>query len=216
MNTELLYVWIGENESGFIKNQGFHFSPAYRFEMKYLEKEGEYRLDCIRNEDYPNIWKRDNLCGLTAMVGENGIGKTSLMKTLLTSNNDDIKLMVYKFGDEFYVFNHLYHKVRYWTDEICENSSSGVRQYPMYMTNAHGGRFDDLQSFVAVFSPDTDIRYHFGAGSIDSESMQMPERFLDLYGKIGTLISVSLQLSITIITSSKRRTRRMTKHRYRC
>ena len=101
MNMELLYVWIGENDSGFIQNQGFHFSPEYRFEMDFLEDEGSYYLDCIHNEDHLNVWKTGNLCGLTAVVGENGTGKTTLIKSLLTPNNNDTKLMVYKFGDEF-------------------------------------------------------------------------------------------------------------------
>ncbi|MBR4291064.1 MAG: AAA family ATPase [Oscillospiraceae bacterium] len=167
MNMELLYVWIGENESGFIQNQGFHFSPEYRFTMEFNKTEGIYYLDCIHKEDSLNIWNTGNLCGLTAVVGENGTGKTTLIKSLLMPNNNDAKLMVYKFGDEFYIWNFLKRKVRYWIDTIKENDPNGIRQIPICMTNAQGGRFDNLLSNVAVFSPDTDIRYHF---SVDSWS----------------------------------------------
>ena len=181
MNMELLYVWIGENDSGFIQNQGFHFSPEYRFEMDFLEDKGSYYLDCIHNEDHLNVWKTGNLCGLTAVVGENGTGKTTLIKSLLTPNNNDTKLMVYKFGDEFYVWNYLKCEVRYWIDTIKENDSDGIRQMPICMTNVQGSRFNDLLSSVAVFSPDIDIRYHFGVDSWSfSYARPIPE-LVDLY-----------------------------------
>lgn len=82
MDIELAYVWIGENETGFIKNQGFNFLPNYRFEMEYHEGK-EFRLNCTQIDDYPNIWKTDKIVGLTAVVGENGTGKTSLMRHLM-------------------------------------------------------------------------------------------------------------------------------------
>lgn len=107
MSMELLYIWIGENETGFIKNQGFNFSPQYRFEMKFLEDEGVCKLECTYNEDYPDVWNRENIIGLTAVVGENGTGKTSLMKCLLDPNFKGKWVRAYSVNATVSIFHNL-------------------------------------------------------------------------------------------------------------
>lgn len=107
MSMELLYIWISENETGFIKNQGFNFSPKYRFEMKFLEDEGVYKLDCTYNEDYPNVWNRGNLIGLTAVVGENGTGKSSLMRYLIEPDFNSKWVRAYSVDGSVSVFHNL-------------------------------------------------------------------------------------------------------------
>lgn len=83
---ELLYVWINRDVTGFIQEQGFNFSPNYRFALKVGDDGQHYELECTTNPDYPNVWKNNNIIGLTAIVGENGSGKTSLLSYLLRSN----------------------------------------------------------------------------------------------------------------------------------
>lgn len=107
MSIELLYVWIGENKTGFIKNQGFNFSPKYRFEMKFLEDEGVYKLDCAYNEDYPNVWNRGNIIGLTAVVGENGTGKSSLMRYLMETDFEGEWVRAYSNDGSVSIFYNL-------------------------------------------------------------------------------------------------------------
>lgn len=107
MSMELLYIWIGENETGFIKNQGFNFSPKYRFEMRFLENEDVYELDCTYNEDYPNVWCRENLIGLTAIVGENGTGKSSLMRYLMAPDYKGKWVRVYSVEGSIRVIHNL-------------------------------------------------------------------------------------------------------------
>lgn len=79
---ELLYVWIERDQAGFIQETGFNLSPNYRFTMKCTE-DGRYKLACTENKDYYNIWKFDSINGLTALVGENGSGKSLLLRHLL-------------------------------------------------------------------------------------------------------------------------------------
>jgi len=72
---ELLYIWI-ENFKN-IKKQGFNFSSKYWFKFDYKKNE----LICKKNENYlPKDFFGDNIKNITAIVGENGSGKTSLIE----------------------------------------------------------------------------------------------------------------------------------------
>ena len=86
---ELLYIWINRDENGFIKEQGFNFSPNYRFEMKACGH-GIYELTCKENPNYPNVWKNGNIVNLTAVVGENGSGKSSLLRHIVYTSTSPI------------------------------------------------------------------------------------------------------------------------------
>lgn len=35
---ELLYIWINMDETSFIREQGFNFSPNYKFELKAFKE----------------------------------------------------------------------------------------------------------------------------------------------------------------------------------
>ncbi|WP_323592048.1 AAA family ATPase [Aliarcobacter butzleri] len=69
---ELVYLWVEEYKN--IKNQGFNFSP--RFECKY---DGE-NLTITEDKDYVSIFP-DNI-NITAIIGENGSGKSNLLKRI--------------------------------------------------------------------------------------------------------------------------------------
>ena len=73
---ELVYLWVEEYKN--IKNQGFNFSP--RFECKY---DGE-NLTITENKDYMSIFP-DNI-NITAIVGENGSGKSNLLNLLFNEH----------------------------------------------------------------------------------------------------------------------------------
>jgi len=76
---ELLYIWIEKYKK--IENQGFNFSPRYTFEFDF----GKNELTCKENENpLPDNFFGDNITNVTAIVGENGSGKTSLLNFLIT------------------------------------------------------------------------------------------------------------------------------------
>ena len=75
---ELVYLWV-ENYKNII-GQGFNFSP--RFRCEYDEEKNELTID--ENKDYVSIFP-DNI-NVTAIVGENGSGKSNLLDLILDSD----------------------------------------------------------------------------------------------------------------------------------
>lgn len=78
---ELLYVWI-ENYKN-IKNQDFNFSPKHWFDFKPKEEDGKVIGGTLhhkeRNTNYPDNFFGKNISNVTAIVGKNGSGKSSLL-----------------------------------------------------------------------------------------------------------------------------------------
>ncbi len=71
---ELVYLWVEDYKN--IKKQGFNFSP--RFRCEYDEKTNELTIN--QNKDYVSIFP-DNI-NITAIVGENGSGKSSINEVI--------------------------------------------------------------------------------------------------------------------------------------
>ena len=89
---ELVYLWVEEYKN--IKNQEFNFSA--RFECKY---DGE-NLTITENKDYVSNFP-DNI-NITAIVGENGSGKSSVLNIILEIVEEEIKnKYILVFNDDF-------------------------------------------------------------------------------------------------------------------
>ncbi|MFA6789418.1 MAG: AAA family ATPase [Arcobacteraceae bacterium] len=73
---ELVYLWVEDYKN--IHKQGFNFSP--RFEFEYIQDKNELILK-KENKEYVSIFP-DNI-NVTAIVGENGSGKSSIFKLIL-------------------------------------------------------------------------------------------------------------------------------------
>lgn len=73
---ELLYIWIEDYKN--IHHQGFNFSPKYRFEFDYESGEIFYKMqDDSLKHFFPN-----NINNVTALIGENGSGKSSIIEII--------------------------------------------------------------------------------------------------------------------------------------
>ena len=75
---ELIYLWIEDYKN--IKEQGFNFSGRYRCE--YDREKNELTIN--ENKDYVDIFP-DNI-NVTAIVGKNGSGKSSIFERLIAEN----------------------------------------------------------------------------------------------------------------------------------
>ena len=92
---ELVYLWVEEYKN--IRNQGFNFSP--RFECKY---DGE-NLTITENEDYVSIFP-DNI-NVTAIVGENGSGKSSLLNYINSLDRINPRgIIIYQKDNQYFCF----------------------------------------------------------------------------------------------------------------
>lgn len=80
---ELVYLWVEEYKN--IKKQGFNFSP--RFECKFhddYDENGNLKDNCtleIKPKEHIENFFGDNI-NVTAVVGENGSGKSSIVKLI--------------------------------------------------------------------------------------------------------------------------------------
>ena len=99
---ELLYLWIGKDDTCFIQQQGFNFSPNYQFNITDMGVDG-YQLDWSEKQEHFNVWDYQNIVNLTAIVGENGTGKTTLLRYLTAApqmlnkkNSDDQLVQIYR------------------------------------------------------------------------------------------------------------------------
>ena len=87
---ELVYLWVEDYKN--IKKQGFNFSP--RFRCEYDEEKNELNIvdKDETGEFYPKNFFGDNI-NVTAIVGENGTGKSNVFEiiiTLLTAINKSV------------------------------------------------------------------------------------------------------------------------------
>lgn len=80
---ELIFFYINQSSTKFIKTQGFNFSPNYVFKVDY--DNGKYILRQGSNKERlpQNFFDSSNcISNITAIVGENGTGKTTLLNCL--------------------------------------------------------------------------------------------------------------------------------------
>ena len=70
---ELVYLWVEKYKN--IKEQGFNFSP--KFECEY--KDGALKIE--KKENSLDNFFGDNI-NITAIVGENGSGKSSILELI--------------------------------------------------------------------------------------------------------------------------------------
>ncbi len=111
---ELVYLWVEEYKN--IKKQGFNFSP--KFNCKYDEE--KEKLTINENEDYLEDFFSDNI-NITAIVGENGSGKSNLVELILHIEHwstSTTKLFCITSGNKEFKLHHL----NFETDIKCSKT----------------------------------------------------------------------------------------------
>lgn len=104
---KLLYLWV-ENHNNMIKNQSFNISRSYHIDFD-IEFNG---LNVSKNEGYIDNFYGNNILDITAIVGKNGVGKTTITRYLYDNcdsvhpcdedeeygTNDTKRVLVYECG----------------------------------------------------------------------------------------------------------------------
>ena len=82
---ELLYIWI---EDYFVlKNIGFNFSNRYSVNLGINLEEHKVNLGINENENFIKGFFPGNVVSISAIVGENGVGKSTLLDFIVRINH---------------------------------------------------------------------------------------------------------------------------------
>jgi len=108
---ELLYIWIKDYKN--IQNQGFNFSPRWWFEYDVIS--GILNIDDII-EDVIGDFFGNNIANVTAIIGENGVGKSNLFEFILSKLKDKTGF----WDDEFIIIFKDSNKGKIWLHEDLE------------------------------------------------------------------------------------------------
>ena len=86
MKTELLFIWINQDDHECFHPMEFNFSPEYDIHF-----DSDSRTLIVIKKDDINVFKSNNLLNLSAVVGENGTGKTTLLQYLTSLSSSPIQ-----------------------------------------------------------------------------------------------------------------------------
>jgi len=133
---ELVYLWVEDYKN--IHKQGFNFSP--RFECKFYDKYDENgklkdncKLEIIekKEDEYIKSFFGENI-NVTAIVGKNGSGKSSILKSLRLWENKNINVFVlfYDIKEKKFIYKSKNINVDLDKEKIIENSE--IISLPMF------------------------------------------------------------------------------------
>ncbi|MFW2378602.1 AAA family ATPase [Aliarcobacter butzleri] len=148
---ELVYLWVEEYKN--IKNQGFNFSPRFKCEFKAkYEKNGndkkklkdDCELEIIPTKDFVSIFP--NNINVTAIVGKNGSGKSSILELIakiLSNDIDNLKYILLTKEIDLKIYKS---DITYLIDKklIIEDANISDKYYIFHSNSFTSGYFDNL------------------------------------------------------------------------
>ncbi|MFA6137652.1 MAG: AAA family ATPase [Sulfurimonas sp.] len=146
---ELVYLWVEDYKN--IKKQGFNFSP--RFICKYDEKTKKLTID--ESKEYVSIFPEN--INITAIVGENGSGKSSILVEILNCITKKKGILCFYDKDTSQIFSNV---------KISDNSKLSNDLIKNYAR-------DDKNSFFYHYKNDVNLPILDNSHAIYSEEGQI-------------------------------------------
>ena len=194
---ELVYLWVDKYKN--IEKQGFNFSP--RFTCEYDEdtkKLGKVVDKEKTGEFYPKNFFGENI-NVTAIVGENGSGKSRILETFTKTNSNflfyDENRNVLNLQDKFEVslFNDNVNSYLY-------KNSSNVNQQILKKFTLNENATDELQFKINNLT----ISFLSQIGTINSDIHFSPTHIQLIFSKVITLEEINTLNGVMIIYSNTR------------
>ncbi len=152
---ELLYVWIYKSDNGVINNRGFNFSRDYDITSDFTNSTLTITLTERTNVfRYPS----ENIVNISAIVGENGSGKSTVMRQLRNDNKH--VLLLFKDGEKYYISH--------------DTSRSDINKNVKVIVNKKGVTFKSLENNKVSFL------YYSGALLNEVESVSLKNNTIDI------------------------------------
>lgn len=169
---ELLFLWI-ENDGITIKNQSFNFSNHIKFQ---LEKIGQTtkRINLFEQENFIDgffdnstsiifgdrvVEVENRITNVTAIIGENGVGKTNLLNYIIDCFEGKIPInseYILAFKDAEKKIIKCFHTLKNCELRISGKISNFTIDEPIHENHTYGSSFDN--SNLIFYSPIFDLR----------------------------------------------------------
>lgn len=133
---EILYMWI-ENYNDIIMKQGFNFGGKYLFEFS------NETLKCHKNDSYIEKFYGKNIRNITAVVGENGTGKTSLLEIIIRNLTKNLEYIQTK--GIFVISENK--KITVYVHENLEFNEEDSKNYLNQLLISNELSFDKIERF---------------------------------------------------------------------
>ena len=159
---KLLYVYIKESKNGLIINKGFNFSKEFNIEYNG----DELRInDRERYVDYPH-----SIYNISALVGENGSGKSTIIQSIRDCGADDKNVYFVFMKDEIFYCNVdmtiIYHETPFKTQEITEK----VLMIYTATNMASSETFDNKLNSKTTFGSKLPFKYVYDCSNLGIEN----------------------------------------------
>ena len=181
---ELVYLWVEDYKN--IKKQGFNFSP--RFKCDYDEEKNELTID--ENKDYLNIFPEN--INITAIVGENGSGKSNILDLIIELDNWG------RINDSFFFItsDEKIYTVNFEKEINCTLHKESIdRQRAERISNKHLSTivFLTLSPFInelnRLYSSGVNVMSIFEKENYENNNFIFNHFFLNLIPKIPTILN---------------------------
>lgn len=158
---QLLYLWINNDENKCFEDSEFNFNPKYKFHFNKNER----CLELTKQSNVINIFDTKNVvCNITAIVGDNGVGKTTIFKRIfnlpkysieIVKGHKDVRYLNHSRNEK----NNSYYICAFLIEdriEIINNYDGPImfddHQVDLYRKKSGGHVFDDTAKLYISFS----------------------------------------------------------------